>query len=134
MRIQLPIKRNTDKKVKYPHSRKNIKNYEINKYPKEIRKVEKKKKTMYISAGKEWVEDKNIIGVFDLDITSQSRLTRDYLKAAEKRGSVLNAAEDIPKIFIVCTEKNSGSEKVILCQTSSATFRSRVEKNSLTGK
>ena len=44
----------------------------------------------------------SIVGIFDLDITSQSHLTRKYLSAAEKAGQVVNAAEDIPKSFVVC--------------------------------
>lgn len=48
------------------------------------------------------LEDKRIIGIFDLDITSQSKITRTFLNQAEEDGVVLTAIEDIPKSFIVC--------------------------------
>lgn len=48
------------------------------------------------------LEDRRIIGVFDLDITSQSKITKTFLDQAEKEGVVLTAIEDIPKSFIVC--------------------------------
>ena len=80
------------------------------------------KESMYRSAGKAWFDSRDLIGIFDLDITSQSRLTREYLKAAQLRGTVLNAAEDLPRTFLVC------KEKVILSHLSSGILRQRTEK------
>lgn len=55
---------------------------------------------MYLHLGAGAVVRKDsIVGVFDLDNTSQSHLTRKYLAAAEKSGHVVNVAEDIPKSF-----------------------------------
>ena len=67
----------------------------------------------------------SIVGIFDLDITSQSHLTRKFLTMAEKAGQVVNAAEDIPKSFVVCRdgEKNS----VYLSQMAAATLLRRWE-------
>ena len=48
------------------------------------------------------LEDKRIIGIFDLDNTSQSKITRTFLNQAEEEGVVLTAIEDIPKSFVVC--------------------------------
>ncbi len=48
------------------------------------------------------LEDKRIIGIFDLDNTSQSKITRTFLNQAEEEGIVLTAIEDIPKSFVVC--------------------------------
>ena len=48
------------------------------------------------------LEDRHIIGIFDLDNTSTSRHTRAFLKQAEDDGVVMSACEDIPKAFIVC--------------------------------
>lgn len=46
--------------------------------------------------------DKRIIGIFDLDNTSTSKHTRNFLKQAEQDGVVMSACEDLPKAFIVC--------------------------------
>ena len=88
---------------------------------------------MYLHLGKgSIVNDSEIIGVFDLDITSQSALTRRYLAAAEKAGAVVNAAGDeLPKSFVVCAR--DGRQTVYLSQLNSSTLfkRSDSEKLSL---
>ena len=44
---------------------------------------------MYLHLGNgALVDEKDIIGIFDLEITSQSYRTRQYLKQAEERGNV----------------------------------------------
>ena len=48
------------------------------------------------------LEDRRIIGIFDLDITSQSKRTREFLEKAEQEGVVVPVTEDIPKSFLVC--------------------------------
>lgn len=48
------------------------------------------------------VPEKQIIGIFDLDNTSQSKWTRKFLADAEKEGVVLSVTEDVPKSFLVC--------------------------------
>lgn len=64
-----------------------------------------------------------IVGIFDLDITSQSHLTRAFLHQVEAAGQVCNAAEDIPKSFIVC--HGSSGQRVYLSQLMSATLLKR---------
>lgn len=82
---------------------------------------------MYLNIGKgNVIETGEIIGIFDLDITSQSHLTRKYLSSAEKNGCVINASEDIPKSFIVCCGKN-GERKIYLSQMAPATLIKRSE-------
>ena len=48
------------------------------------------------------VPEKQIIGIFDLDNTSQSKWTRKFLADAEQEGVVLSVTEDVPKSFLVC--------------------------------
>ena len=75
------------------------------------------------------IEDRDIVGIFDLDITSQSHLTRKYLARAEKAGQVINAAEDIPKSFVVCCEGDA--HRVYLSQMAAATLLKRSEDSKL---
>ena len=70
------------------------------------------------------IREEDIVGVFDLDNTSTSHLTRQYLSAAEKGGQVINAAEDIPKSFIVCSDGDK--RRVYLSQMSTQTLLARV--------
>ena len=48
------------------------------------------------------LEDRRIIGIFDLDNTTTSKHTRAFLQQAEEDGVVMSACEDIPKAFLVC--------------------------------
>ena len=48
------------------------------------------------------LEEKHVIGIFDLDNTTTSKHTRAFLKQAEQDGVVMSACEDIPKSFLVC--------------------------------
>ena len=81
---------------------------------------------MYIHIGKGTViDEREIIGIFDLDITSQSHITRKYLSAAEKAGQVINAAEDIPKSYVVTESR--GVKKLYLSQMATATLLKRVK-------
>ena len=66
----------------------------------------------------------DIIGIFDLDTTTVSKSTRNYLAMAEKAGKVENVCTDLPKSFIVCIDKN-GNEKVYISQISSSTLLKR---------
>ena len=69
------------------------------------------------------VRRRDIIGIFDLDNTSQSHITRKYLAAAEKSGQVINVAEDIPKSFVVCHDDST--TRVYLSQMATQTLYKR---------
>lgn len=80
---------------------------------------------MYLHLGNNvLIEKSSIIGIFDLDNTSQSHITRKYLSAAEKSGQVINVAEDIPKSFVVCRSEKEGI-RVYLSQMSPQTLLKR---------
>ena len=68
-------------------------------------------------------EEDDIVALFDLDNTSWSWLTRDFLARAERDGRVRNAAEDIPRSFVLCADKT-----VILTQPSPATLARRLDE------
>ena len=76
---------------------------------------------VYVGGGTALDRD-NIVGVFDLDNTSWSYLTRQTLSRAERDGRVVNAAEDLPRSFILC-----GDENVILTQPTAATLARRLK-------
>ena len=79
---------------------------------------------MYLHLGKgSIVNDREIVGIFDLDITSQSHLTRKYLSTAEKAGQVETACDDLPKSFVVC--EGRGQRSLILSQMNTATLLKR---------
>lgn len=47
----------------------------------------------------------DVIGIFDIEECSVSRITADFLNASQKQGRVVSVSDDMPKAFVVCTEK-----------------------------
>ena len=81
---------------------------------------------MYLHLGQNVVVPQDsVIGIFDIDNTTSSHLTRDYLSRAEKSGRFVNVFDDIPKSFVVCQDEKG--ETVYLSQLSSATLLKRSE-------
>ena len=52
---------------------------------------------MYLHLGQETVvKMDSIVGIFDLDTSTISKFTRDYLTQAEKSGKVVNVSMELP--------------------------------------
>jgi len=66
---------------------------------------------------------KDVIAIFDLDITSTSKITREFLHVAEEEGFVVNVSDDLPKSYILA-EINKES-KVFVSPISAATLLKR---------
>ncbi|MBQ9673328.1 MAG: DUF370 domain-containing protein [Ruminococcus sp.] len=87
---------------------------------------------MYLHLGENTVVRKeSIIGIFDLDNTSTSKWTKNYLGNATKNKRVVNVSMELPKSFVVCTE--NGETRVYISQISSATLIKRIEDKQLKG-
>ena len=83
---------------------------------------------MYLHLGQSTVITTNdLIGIFDMDNTTVMKSTRDYLTKAEKKGEVVNVSYELPKSFIVCTDKKSKSKKVYITQISPSTLLKRAK-------
>ena len=79
---------------------------------------------MYLHIGNEMMlAAGDIIGIFDLDNTTVSSVTRKYLTAAEKTGRLRSVGEDLPKSFVVC--QREGEQTVYLSPISSVTLNIR---------
>jgi len=66
---------------------------------------------------------KNIIAIFDMEKTTISKDTREFLKTAEEEGFIQSISDDIPKSYIVTeTDKKS---KIYLSPISSTTLQKR---------
>ena len=78
---------------------------------------------MYVYLGGDAaLEESRIVGLFEMDNTSWSYLTREFLSRAEREGRIRTAAEDIPRSFALCDDGN-----VILTQPSTAVLARRLE-------
>ena len=86
---------------------------------------------MYLHLGEETVvKEKDIIGIFDIENTSVSKHTKDFLASSEKKGRIINVSYEMPKSFIVCNENKNIREKVYISQISASTLKKRSLKNS----
>ena len=72
------------------------------------------------------VDPRRVIGIFDLDNTSTSKLTRRSLDGAEKEGVVQSACEDIPRSFVVCDHPYH-RQIIYLSQLNSQTLLKRAQ-------
>ena len=66
-----------------------------------------------------------IVGIFDMDNTTGSKITVNFLNNAEKNGQIVNISDDIPKSFVVCSKR--GKVTVYLSQLNPATLLKRSE-------
>lgn len=69
------------------------------------------------------VSMKDVIAIFDLENTSISKITREFLHVAEEEGFVINVSDDLPKSYIL-TEYHHKS-RVYISPISAATLLKR---------
>ncbi len=80
---------------------------------------------MYLHLGNETViKTDDIIGIFDLDTSTVSRHTRDYLSKCEKNKEAVTVSFELPKSFILCDDGKE--QKIYICQLSSKTVQKRL--------
>ena len=80
---------------------------------------------MYLDIGKNFaVRDRNIIGIFDLDNTSTSPRTKEFLNQAELEGQVV-PCDGLPNSFILTYEY--AEPKIWLTEYSTATLEKRLK-------
>ena len=81
---------------------------------------------MYINFGHGVIVRRDdIIGIFDLDKSTVSKHTREFLSAAEKSGKIVNAFDDIPNSIILTTDK------LYLTHASTQTLKKRADEKKL---
>lgn len=84
---------------------------------------------MYLHLGNKTVIKSNeIIGIFDLDTTTVSKRTRDFLNKNEKMNNIVNVSHEIPISFVVCNNKENET-KIYFSPVSSITLNKRTEEN-----
>ena len=60
---------------------------------------------MYVDIGMDLaVRTSQVLGVFDLDNTSWSKRTREFLERAQSDGSLVEATDELPKSFVLTQE------------------------------
>lgn len=82
---------------------------------------------MFLHLGQDTViKTDEIIGIFDLDTSTVSKPTRDYLSVMQKRDKVITVGYELPKTFILTQEKKSKEKFIYISPISSATLLKRI--------
>ena len=80
---------------------------------------------MYLNIGNDMaVREKSIIGICDMDNTSTSKRTREFLAQAEKEGQAV-PCDDLPKSYVLTAEY--GFDRVYLTSLSASTLEKRLK-------
>ncbi len=88
---------------------------------------------MYLHLGGDTiVMKKDILGIFDMDTTTISKHTRNYLAAAQKENRVINVSYDLPAAFVVCAQGDNSV--VYISQISPQTLLKRYESGETESK
>ena len=79
---------------------------------------------MYLHLGGDVVVNlKDVIAIMDLDVTTVSKITREFLTVAEEEGFVINVSDDLPKSYVL-TERDNES-RLYVSPISSTTLLKR---------
>lgn len=86
---------------------------------------------MYLHLGGDIsVKIKNIVAIMDMETTSVSKITKDFLKIAQKSNSVVNVNdEELPKSYVITSENDE--TRVYISPISSQTLLKRANRGDL---
>ena len=80
---------------------------------------------MYIHLGRDYVlNDRDIIGIFNLETTTVSPRGREFLNYAQKNGAVVSLSDDLPQCYVLA---DAPVDTVYLSELSSAAMKRRTE-------
>ncbi len=81
---------------------------------------------MFLHLGKnESVDEKEIVGIFDMDSATRSRDTVNFLKQMQSDMKTVSLCDDIPKTFVLCD--NDRTDTVYITQISPAATAKRAK-------
>lgn len=82
---------------------------------------------MYIHLGRDYVlNDRDIIGIFNLETTTIFPRGREFLNYAQKNGAVVSLSDELPQSYVLAD--GGVVDTVYLSELSSAVLRRRAEK------
>ncbi len=87
---------------------------------------------MYLHLGENTiVKKKDIVGIFDLDTTTVMKSSRNYINKAEKEKRAVTVSFELPKSFVVCSEKKNKKQTIYISQLSSLTLEKRAKSSKI---
>ena len=86
---------------------------------------------MYLHIGSDVVVNtKNVVGIFDVENTTVSRLGKNFLGEAQKQGEVVYATEELPKSFVITRKGNKNT--IYISSMSTQVLSRRFENANIT--
>ena len=83
---------------------------------------------MYLHVGnRKNIRQRDIIGIFDMDRITTSRITRKYLSDAQKKGLVISAKNEVPKSFVLYFDRKEKNCKICFSQLSTSALEGRLD-------
>ena len=79
---------------------------------------------LHIGNGKS-VRRKDIIGIFDLDTATVSKITKNFINKSQKEGKVSYFDSDLPRAFLLLDEK--GESSIRLSRISTTGLQQRLD-------
>lgn len=80
---------------------------------------------MYIHLGRDYVlNDRDIIGIFNLETTTISPRGREFLNYVQKNGAVVSLSEELPQCYVLA---DAPVDTVYLSELSSTAMKKRTE-------
>ena len=79
---------------------------------------------LHIGNGKS-VRRKDIIGIFDLDTATVSRITKNFINKSQKEGKVSYFDSDLPRAFLLLDE--NGESRIRLSRISTTGLKQRLD-------
>ena len=87
---------------------------------------------MFLHLGENTViSSSEIIGIFDMDNTTVSKATRDYLSKMQKDKKIIDVSLDLPKSFVLCKDRDSGENVVYISLISTQTLLKRIQNSKI---
>lgn len=79
---------------------------------------------MYLYLGQDTViRTQEVVGIFDLDNTTISKITKEFLASSQQQNQVIEVTQELPKSFVLC--KKDGKNYIYLSQISPSTLKKR---------
>lgn len=87
---------------------------------------------MYLHVGKgKSVREEKIIGIFDLDTATVSKISKKFISEKEKRGKIKYEDTDLPRAFILLGDREEN--EIILSRISPSGLKQRTDVGSNRG-
>lgn len=81
---------------------------------------------MFLHLGQDTIiQTDEIIGIFDLDTTTVSKPTRDFLATMQKANKVVTVSYELPKSFVLVQDKKTKEKTMYISPISSTTLLKR---------